>query len=197
MLVLREHCRRQVIERKQRDGSDDGGSKAKRINSEAGDDRQQQRHADDPVARLDANVAVLQDRCHRVGHDPVAVVLVVEHALLSFVRTEARVVLEGHGLGIHVASVNELGSHDDDVVGDLVGVRTCRVERIHIAAGWTAAECGVNEHLAVLKRNVVLAEARRAIAELDWVRVLLRDSQRLHEGAFVALVLQTAVFDLD
>ena len=81
-------------------GAQDGGgedhpeSEREQVDDEADEHPQQQDHQLCRCVGLDLHVPVLKDRAHGVGLDPIAVVLVVEHAAWPELRAEARVVDE-------------------------------------------------------------------------------------------------------
>ncbi len=145
--------------------------------------------------RLDAHVAIRQDRAHRVAHDPVAVVLVVEHAFRPAGGAERAVVRKADRLRVHVARVDQLRSDHDDVVGDGFRVCAAAVERVDIGACGAASLGEVDEHLAPDERDVMRPERSLRACTIDRQRRAhpLRDPQRLEEGGLLRLVLRTGV----
>jgi len=140
---------------------------------------------------LDANVTIGQDRGHRIAHDPVAVVLVVEHAAGPRLWAKAGVVGEADGLRVHVAAVDELGADNDYVSCYLLRSWTAGIFGVLISAARAASPGEVDKHLVPDQWYSVRPERGLSAADLEWVSDALRYPECLDECRLVGFVLVT------
>lgn len=140
----------------------------------------------------------IREHCgDRVAHDPVAVVLVGNHASRPAGRAEARIVAEAHRLRVDIVRVDELDADDHDVVCDQSGSRAAPIGREQVAARRALAVGEVDQHLAIDEWDGVLPEVSLISGRGQRVVDAFGDAQRLHECRFTARVVSARLRDSD